>query len=203
MHWKFTGRVSSQITAFQPNFYFSVFRLAKRSSGNVAFTWGIIIIIIITVILLKKLPRQNTQKAALQDNKITMLQLALKMWRADSCVSIRTKEILSLINFYMLFLSSMARHGMLTKVMAWEVHCHGPALRSPASVALTLRFGKSVAVQLLLLAMEATLLMIAEAVHGDDQGRGRVLCLRCTHWQVHRITESQNVRGWKGPLGII
>lgn len=67
--WKFTGRVSSQITAFQPNFYFSVLRLAKQSSGNVAFTRRRIT----TVILLEKLPCQNTQKAALRDSKVMML----------------------------------------------------------------------------------------------------------------------------------
>lgn len=69
VNWKFTGRVSSQITAFQPNFYFSVLRLAKQSSGNVAFTRRRIT----TVILLEKLRRQNSQKAALRDRGVMML----------------------------------------------------------------------------------------------------------------------------------
>lgn len=73
----------------------------------------------------------------------------------------------SLINFHILLLSSTAGRGTLTKVTVREVCCHGPALRSPASTALTLRFGESVAARLLLLAIKATLL-IAEAARGDD-----------------------------------
>lgn len=47
MIWKFVAWVSSEIAAFQPNFYFSALMLAKQSSGSVAFTWRMIIITVI------------------------------------------------------------------------------------------------------------------------------------------------------------
>lgn len=60
---------------------------------------------------------------------------------------------------------------MLMKVvMARKVCCHRPMLRLPVSTALKLRFGKSVAAQLLPLVINTTLL-----IAGTVQGRDSVL----------------------------
>lgn len=89
------------------------------------------------------------------------------------------KNLPFLINFFTLFLRSVVRHRMLMKVvMAGKVCCH--MLRLPVSTALKLRFGKSVAAQLLLLVINTTLL-----IAGAVQGGGSVLPA------LHTLTGSQ------------
>lgn len=86
-------------------------------------------------------------------------------------------------------------------VMARKVCCHRPMLRLPVSTALKLRFGKSIAAQLLPLVINTTLL-IAGAVQGGDSVLPALhtltgawalflsmcLCL-CTH--THRAVHTQ------------
>lgn len=82
------------------------------------------------------------------------------------CHSHQRNAILNYI--FHVFLRSLVRHRMLMKVvMARKVCCHRPMLRLPVSTALKLRFGKSVAAQLLPLVINTTLL-IAGAVQGCD-----------------------------------
>lgn len=95
---------------------------------------------------------------------------------------------------------------MLMKVvMAGKVCCHRPMLRLPVSTALKLRFGQSVAAQLLPLVINTTLL-IAGAVQGCDSVLPALhtltgswalflsmclcLCL-CTYTHTHRAVHTQ------------